>query len=175
MRLTARAVRHAAVRRELGDELEWFFAYAEKALRCDRLSILPSAVAARTPQLQAKAKARQLAEIVDDCLGALSSRDSAVLRAVFTPRRWPRRVERAFKHLSPVAVRLFCRRNPWPLRFAHQGLEDAAAIELAQRLHRPAIARKLRVRANQLFRQAVVAYVKRRLLEAPLAAELSSP
>jgi hypothetical protein len=172
IRRTARAVRDAAARRELGDELEWFFGYAEKALRCDRVSMLPSTVAARTPEPLAKERARELAETVDDCLGALSSRDSAVLRAVFTPRRWPRRVERTFKHLSPVAVRLSCTRDPWPLRFAHQGLEDAAAIQLAHRLQKPAFARKLRVRAKQLFRQAVAAYVKRRLLEVPRAAEL---
>jgi len=156
-------------RLQLDDELEWFFGYAESALRRGRLSLLPSYVADGGRVGDARAKASRLALGVQGCLGALPNPHAVVLCAVFSPRRWPRIVQESFDQLAPLAVRLFCTLDPWPRRHSHQGLEEAAALQLAARLQGPESAQVagLRVQAVRLFESARAAYLRQRQLPAP--------
>ena len=112
-----------------------------------------------------RSKALRLAQTVQLCLGALPIPHAVVLRAVFSPRRWPLAVQESFEHLSPLAVRLFCTVDPWPRRHSHQGLEEAAALALAARLQGPAgpEVNGLRVQAARLFEGAKAAYAEKRL------------
>jgi len=153
----------------MDDELEWFFGYAESALRHGRLSLLPSYVAEGGRVRDARAKANRLGVAVQACLGALPNPHAVVLRAVFSPRRWPSIVQENFGHFAPLAVRLFCTLDPWPRRHSHQGLEEAAALQLAARLQGPESMQVdgLRVQALRLFEAARAAYVTQRQLPAP--------
>jgi hypothetical protein len=96
-----------------------------------------------------------------------SGAHASVLRAAYTPRRWPKAVERAFGSLAPVVVRLAFAEDPWPPRTGHKGLEEAVALRLAAQLaaaKRVPVA-ELRSRAQGLLGRAVVAYANARSLE----------
>ena len=151
-------------RRRAEDELEWFFGYAESALRHDRVAMLPTYAAARARVSEARPKAQQLARTVLQSLGALPRPHAVVLRAAFTPRSWPRVVHEAFERLAPLVVRLFGTQDPWPGRGAHQGLEDAVALQLAARLRGDGHAQveALRVQAQGLLESALIAYAAQR-------------
>jgi hypothetical protein len=160
--------------RALDQELEWFFAYAEGALQREDVGILPNYVAPRilagSPNDDAvRFQALELACMVRSCVRALSTRDASVLRAVYTPRRWPKVLTEAFATLTPVAVRLSIADDPWPERTAKKGFETAIASRLATKLlqkGRVPVAR-MREQARRLFGRAVGAYLKRRSEETP--------
>jgi hypothetical protein len=162
------------VMRALDQEFEWYFVYAESALGRDSVGLLPSyaatAVVSSNPTDDVlRGRARALARTVQRCLRALGDRHTSVLRAVYTPRRWPKNVEAEFQTLAPIVVRLEMASDPWPARSAHAGLEGAAAARLSARL----VAGKerhlapLKARARRLFGDAVVAYTKLRAMEGP--------
>jgi len=160
------------VSRALDQELEWFFAYAEGALHRESVGILPSYAAVRIlatePTDEAcRGRALELARMVRKCLEALSGSHASVLRSAYTPRRWPKAVERAWGSLSAIVVRLAFAADPWPQRTGHKGLEEASALRLAAQLadeKRVPIA-ELRSRAQGLLGCAVVAYASSRSLE----------
>jgi hypothetical protein len=161
------------VSRALDQELEWYFAYAEAALHRESVGMLPSyavvRILATEPTDEAcRTRAHELARTVQGCLCRLPGRHASVLRAAYTPRRWPRAVENAFDVLAPIAVRLAFANDPWPARLsAHTGLEEAAAVRLSATLRDPVkveIAR-IRTQAQHLLGNAVAAYAKARALE----------
>jgi len=160
------------VSRALDQELEWYFAYAEGALRRESVGMLPSYAAVRIlatePTDEAcRGRALELARMVRKCLDALSGSHASVLRSAYTPRRWPKAVERAWGSLSAVVVRLAFAADTWPQRSGHKGLEEAVAIRLAAQLaqeKRVPVA-ELRSRAQGLLGRAVVAYANARSLE----------
>ncbi len=174
------------VSRALDQELEWYFAYAEAALHRESVGMLPSYAVVRIladgtsaalprrgqceePTDEAcRSRAHELARTVQGCLSRLTGRHASVLRAAYTPRRWPSRVERAFNVLAPIAVRLAFANDPWPVRLsAHTGLEEAVAVRLSAALGDPAKVNvaKLRTQAQRLLGNAVAAYAKARALE----------
>jgi hypothetical protein len=161
------------VSRALDQELEWYFAYAEAALHRESVGMLPSyavvRILATEPTDEAcRVRAHELARTVQGCLSKVPGRHASVLRAAYTPRRWPSRVERAFNVLSPIAVRLAFADDPWPARLsAHTGLEEAVAVRLSAALGDPAKVKvaKLRTQAQRLLGNAVAAYAKARALE----------
>jgi hypothetical protein len=162
------------VSRALDQELEWFYVYAESALNRESVGLIPCDVAASllpsNPTADAlRIKAHELASTVQGCLRALPDRHASVLRAVYTPRRWPKPVEAEFQTLAPLVVRLDLATDPWPARSAHAGLEDAAASRLSARLlaGKPLATVRLKTQASRLFEAAVVAYTKLRALESP--------
>ena len=162
------------VSRALDQELEWYFIYAETALGRESVELLPSYAAARVlssspTEDTLRIKALELAQTVQGCLRVLADRHASVLRAVYTPRRWPKNVEVEFQALTPVVVRLVVASDPWPARSAHAGLEDATAARLSARLvaAKPLPVARLKTRASRLFGAAVLAYMKVRALEAP--------
>ena len=147
-------------------ELEWYFSYAESALRFGRVSLLP---AHETTRLVSKSddavrhRGLQLATTVQVTLHALGRRDAAVLRAGYTPRHWPMAVARKFDDLAAVVVRLVCAAHPWPERSGHDGLEQAAAAHLARMLAGDAARPEtLRRQARGLLRRALAADVHTR-------------
>jgi hypothetical protein len=157
------------VSRALDQELEWFFAYAEMALARDSVGILPSYAAVKVlatePTDEAcRGRAHELARAVRGCLHALHPRQASVLRAAYTPRRWPRAVEKAFDVLSPIAVRLAFALDPWPARSGHTGLEEAAALRLSAALLVPGKVKvaKMKARAQALLGDAIGAYATAR-------------
>jgi hypothetical protein len=154
--------------RAFDQELEWYFTYAEGAKRVGNVTLLPANEAA---QIGAAAdgeaatirRALELATTVQSTLGAVSTRHAGVLRAVYTPRRWPITVTREFQRLSAIAVRLVCSANPWPERSSHDGLERAAALDLARQIARNAARpAALRKEARRLMGSAITAYVRAR-------------
>ena len=161
------------VSRALDQELEWYFAYAEAALHRESVGMLPSYAAVRIlatePTDEAcRIRALELARTVQGCLCRLQGRHASVLRAAYTPRRWPRAVENAFDILAPIAVRLAFASDPWPARLsAHTGLEEAVAVRLSATLRDPAKVKvaKIRTQAQRLLGNAVAAYAKARALE----------
>jgi len=176
------------VARALDQELAWYFEYAESALHHENVGMLPSYAVAqmlsdgtsaelpRAPHRgeptdeACRIRAHELARTVRGCLHALSGRHASVLRAVYTPRRWPKAVEKAFDVLAPIAVRLAFAEDPWPPRLsAHTGLEEAAACRLSAALHDPAKVKvaRVRLRARSLLGKAVAAYAKARTQKAP--------
>jgi hypothetical protein len=157
--------------RAIDRELHWYFSYAEKTIRRQGAPILPSYAAARIltthPTEEARyAKGDELARAVKAYLHALKGRHASVLRTAYTPRRWPRSIEKAFHVLAPIAVRLAFADDPWPVRSTHAGLEKAVAAHLSASLNRPARAKVARLRheANRLLRGAVLAYARERSL-----------
>ena len=120
-------------------------------------------MAAMAASLTTIRRALQLATTVQSTLGAVSTRHAGVLRAAYTPRRWPVTVTREFQRLSAIAVRLVCSANPWPERSSHDGLERAAALDLARKIagnkRRPAALRK---EARRLMGSAIMAYIRAR-------------
>jgi hypothetical protein len=161
------------VSRALDQELEWYFAYAEAALHRESVGMLPSyavvRILATEPTDEAcRTRAHELARTVQGCLCRLPGRHASVLRAAYTPRRWPRAVENAFDVLAPIAVRLAFASDPWPARLsAHTGLEEAVAVRLCAALRDPAKVKvaKIRTQAQHLLGNAVAAYAKARALE----------
>jgi hypothetical protein len=160
--------------RALDQELEWYFAYGEAALGRDDVSILPSYVAVRilatqTTEDMCRARGHELARTVRGCLHVLATRHASVLRAAYTPRRWPKPVEKAFDVLAPIAVRLAFAEDPWPQRSARAGLEEATAHRLSAALVPPAKVKvaQMRAQAQRLLGSAVVAYAKARAEVAP--------
>jgi hypothetical protein len=156
----------------LDHELEWFFSYAETAHRLGSVTLLPTHLARQlATQLAAEddseeATARRGLELVTAvkiALGAMPTQHAGVLRAVYTPRRWPAAVVREFDNLAPIVVRLVCAGNPWPARNNHDGLETAAAHHLAHLLTqddaKPGILRK---EARRLMRSAIGSYIRTR-------------
>jgi hypothetical protein len=153
----------ATLHGHLEDELEWFFGYAESALRQDRVAMLPVHVAVRATARGARSKAKELAQAVADGLEGLQQPHPVVLRSVFTPRRWPSLVQHEFKRLSPIVVRLFGTADPWPGQSSHEGLEQAMARQLASRLReRQAEVEPWRQPAERLFEAAMAAYAAQR-------------
>jgi hypothetical protein len=162
------------VTRALDQEFEWYFVYAEKALGRDSVGLLPTyaatmAVSSNSTDDMLRGRAQTLAQTAQGCLRTLGDRHASVLRAVYTPRRWPGNVEAEFQTLAPIVVRLMLASDPWPARSAHAGLEDAAAARLSARLiaGRQQHLAPLKARAKRLFGAAVVAYTKLRALEGP--------
>jgi hypothetical protein len=160
------------VSRALDQELEWYFAYAQAALNRESVGILPSYAAVRIlatePTDEAcRGRALELARTARKCLQALSGSHASVLRSAYTPRRWPRAVERAWGTLSPIVVRLAFAADPWPQRSGHKGLEEASALRLAAQLadDKGVSVAQLRSQAQDLFGRAVVAYSKARSFE----------
>lgn len=173
----------ALVARALDQELAWFYEFAEAALHHENVGILPSYAIAlmltdgvsgelsadprgREPTDEAvRIRGHELARTVRGCLHSLPGRHASVLRAVYTPRRWPKAVEKAFDVLAPIAVRLAFADDPWPPRLsAHTGLEEAAACRLSAALHDPAKVKvaKLKTQAQRLLGNAIAAYAKAR-------------
>jgi len=151
-------------------ELEWYFVYAERALARGCVQLVPGHLAASEHAEDALLKkAHGIALTVQGCLRALSDLHVSVLRAAYTPRRWPRNVEAAFETLAPIVVRLAVASNPWPHKSGHAGLEEAAAVRLSAQLvsAKPLAMAKLKLQAGKLFGAAVVAYANVRVLEAP--------
>jgi hypothetical protein len=158
------------VARALDQELSWYYAFAESGLARDDVGILPSYAATRMLTKDAdddacRAHGHELARTVRGCLHALPGHHASVLRAVYTPRRWPKPVEKAFDVLAPIAVRLAFAEDPWPPRWSgHTGLEEAAACRLSAALHDPAKVKvgKLKTQAQRLLGNAIAAYAKAR-------------
>jgi hypothetical protein len=163
-----------AISRAMDQELEWYFVYAETALRRGSVQFVPShvgalLVASSSSDEAIRAKAHELAETVERRVRALPDHHASVLRAVYTPRRWPPNVEATFHPVTPLAVRLAMLKDPWPARTAKQGLEEAAASRLSARLTTRKATEMARLKANavRVFGAAVVAYTKVRVLDAP--------
>ena len=156
------------VTRALDQELAWYFGYAENAARLGSLTLLPTyaamqASAAGETEDEQLRRVQALAVTVQVALRALPTQCAGVLRAVYTPRRWPLAVAREFGPLTAIVVRLFCATHPWPERSSHDGLEHAAARDLARQLvtdeGRPGV---LRREARRLMGRAITAYVRAR-------------
>jgi hypothetical protein len=162
------------VSRALDQELGWYFEYAEGALARESVGLLPSYAAVRVlatePTDEAcRTKAAELAQSVRGCVGALGARHASVLRAAYTPRRWPKSVENTFASLAPLVVRLAFAEDPWPARSARAGLEEAAAVRLGAAIvgkARVPVAR-WRAQAERLLGAAVAAYANERAQRAP--------
>ena len=156
------------VTRAIDQELAWFFGYAESANRLGNLALVPPYVAA---QLAASSEAEEtmtkralaLFATVQLAIRGVPTHCAGVLRAVYTPRRWPIAVVREFGSLSAVVVRLVCTENPWPERSSHDGLEHANAMHLARMLAQgTASPGALRKTARRLAGSAITAYVRAR-------------
>jgi hypothetical protein len=153
----------------LDQELEWYFSYAESALRRDRVGMLPSyatLLLAEPTDVAIRNRAGEIARIARGCLLSMRPRHAEVLRAVYTPRAWPKNVYKAFEDLSAVVVRLAFADDPWPQRSARAGLEQASAIRLSAALTSKSVsAARLKNQAQRLFGGAIGAYAGLRALE----------
>jgi hypothetical protein len=149
-------------------ELLWYFGYAESSIRRNEVALLPTYAARTLPGRPTDAACRRravrLARLVEACVASLPPRHASVLRAAYTPRRWPRSVTRAFAELSPIAVRLAFAGDPWPDRAGRSGLEQAAARRLSAALcgARRSPAARVRRQASRLLNVALVAYARAR-------------
>jgi hypothetical protein len=162
------------VSRAVDQELEWYFAYAEAALRRDNVGILPSYAAASMAPTDTddtvRWRAHGLARAVNDCLSAVPARHASVLRVTYTPRRWPRNIEQTFQALAPIVVRLALADDPWPARSSRSTLEHAVAARLSAGL---AVRKKVRLvtrfepKARRLFGSAIAAYANARARTQP--------
>jgi hypothetical protein len=154
--------------RAIDQELEWYFSYAESALHRERVGMLPSHAAAQVKEptdAAIQSRAHEIACIVRGCLLAMQPAHAEVLRAVYTPRTWPKNVFAEFECVSPIVVRLAFAGDPWPVRSARAGLEHAAAVQLSAALTSASVSvPKLRRKADALLRRAVVAYSRMRSL-----------
>jgi hypothetical protein len=158
--------------RALDQELSWFFEFAEAQLQHDNVGILPNYALARMlaegdePSDEAvRMRGHELARRVCGCVHSLPPRHGSVLRAAYTPRRWPTRIEEVFDMLTPIVVRLTLAEEPWPPRLSgRKGLECAAASRLSAALHEPTKVKvgKLKVEAQRLLGKAVAAYAESR-------------
>jgi len=162
--------RHVRIPKALDQELDWYFSYGEGAKRLGSIAFLPMHETTRLATVDDSSVATQrtglaLATAVQSTLGDMPAHHAAVLRAAFTPRRWPDAVAREFQCLSAIAVRLTCAANPWPTRSNHAGLETAAAHHLAHLLtltRERARLVTLRKTARRLLGRAILAYVRAR-------------
>jgi hypothetical protein len=155
------ADREVRVRRVLDQELEWYFSYAEGALRHASLPILPSyaVVAGESTEDELRARATEIANAVRTSLFLVGCKRAEILRSVYTPRSWPRSVRKAFGPLASIVVRLAFADEPWPERGARQGLEQAAAGRLGGRIvSKAAPVARLRKQANRLLGGAIATY-----------------
>lgn len=168
------------VSRALDQELEWYFTYAEAALCRADIGILPSYAAVKVLATEPNDEACRryavgLALAVRLSLVALGGAPASVLRAAYTPRRWPRSVETTWGALAGIVVRLWLARHPWPKRWGRSGLEEATASHLAAALAAkqgvPIV--RLRDQADRLLRDAVVAYARARALDLGKGAEVA--
>jgi hypothetical protein len=169
--LQPKAPLEVLVSRAIDQELEWFFAYGEAALSRGDVTILPSYAAVRIlatePEAAVQGKALELALTVQRCLLSLRAPHASVLRTAYTPRRWPRPLERAFESAAPIAVRLALANDPWPPRRPRSGLEEAAALRLSAAIvakSRGLRVERLRASAERLLGHGVVAYAAARAL-----------
>jgi hypothetical protein len=159
------------VSRAIDQELEWYFSYAESALHRESVGMLPSYAAVRVLATEptddaVRSRALDMARVVRGCLHAMRPLHAEILRAVYTPRSWPRNVEKAFDSLSAIAVRLAFADDPWPPRSGRSGLEHAAAMRLSAALTSSSVSvARLRNQAQRLVANAVVAYAGQRALE----------
>jgi hypothetical protein len=148
--------------RAIDQELDWYFSYAESALHRGRIGMVPTYVAVRVTDptdAAVQSRAHEIARIVRGCLRGLAPQQAEVLRAVYTPRAWPRNVAKAWGSLSAIAVRLAFLDDPWPPRAGRSGLEHAAALRLSAALTSSSVSvAKLRNQAERLLAGAVVAY-----------------
>jgi hypothetical protein len=165
-----------AIAQALDQELDWYFSYAESAKRFGNVAFLPTHESQRLAEVDDSddaiaRRALQLTTTIQSSLNAIADSDAGVLRAVFTPRRWPNAVTREFAHLSAIAVRLTCAANPWPSRNNHDGLETAAGHYLAHLLAEDrAQPARLKKAAGALMGKAVTAYAYARAKGANLDA-----
>jgi hypothetical protein len=153
------------VSRALDQELEWYFSYAEGALRHASLPMLPSyaVVAGESTDEALRARAREIANAVRSSLLLVGRKRAEILRAVYTPRSWPRAVRKTFGPLAPIVVRLAFADDPWPDRNAREGLEQAAATRLSGRIIGKSLSvGGLRKQAKGLLGGAIVAYARMR-------------
>jgi hypothetical protein len=159
------------VSRALDQELEWYFTYAENALHRADVGILPNYAVVRVLATEpneegCRRQGLSLALSVRMCLVRLAGPGASVLRAAYTPRRWPKRIEQNWGPLSGIVVRLWFAEQPWPARWGRGGLEDAAATELSAALAEKGKVPigRLRQQADRMLKSAVVAYAKARAL-----------
>jgi hypothetical protein len=157
------------VSRTIDQELEWYFSYAESALHRERIGMLPSYAALLVTEptdAAIRRRAREIAGIVRGAIAAVRPRHAEVLRAVYTPRTWPKAVDRTFGSLSAIVVRLAFADDPWPHRSGRSGLEHASAARLSAALTSSSVSvARLRAQAQGLVRNAIVAYAGLRALE----------
>ena len=163
---TPRQVQNALA---LDQQLTWYFEYAENALRRENVAFLPNcaikgAFGSKVSEDALRIQAHMLARAVEGRLHSIADLHASVLRAAYTPRRWPKNVESTFETLAPVVVRLEVANNPWPARSAHAGLEDAAAARLSACLASGKAVKldRLKADAGRLFGAAVTAYAEAR-------------
>jgi len=128
------------------------------------LLCIPKVLATEPTDEACRVRAHELARAVGGCLHTIQPRHASVLRAAYTPRRWPRAVENAFDVLAPIAVRLAFAQDPWPARSGHTGLEEAAALRLSAALRDPGKLKvaTMKARAHALLGDAVAAYAAAR-------------
>lgn len=163
----------ALVSRALDQELDWYFAYGEAALRRNSVGLLPGYAAVSLSKEPTDevclARGHELARTVAGCLHGIKGRHASVLRSGYTPRRWPRVIEKTFGSVAPIVVRLAFAEDPWPHRSGHKGLEEATALRLSAALHDPTKVKvaRLRSEAQRLLGGAIVAYATQRALKAP--------
>jgi len=162
----------ARVSRALDQELEWYFSYAEAAMCRADVAMLPSYAAVRVlatePTDEAcRRHALTLALSVRMTLVRLVDPCASVLRAAYTPRRWPDRVTRTWGPLSGLVVRQWLASHAWPPRWGRSGLEEATATQLAAALDekKGVPVTRLRAQADGLLRSAIVAYAGARALD----------
>jgi hypothetical protein len=159
------------VSRALDQELEWYFSYAESALHRESVRILPSYAAipilATEPTEEVfLARGLEIAGTVRRCLLAVRGKHAEILRAAYTPRAWPKAVEKAFEGVTAIAVRVAFADDPWPERASRTGLEQAAAARLAAGIKTRSIpVGRIRSQAQRLLGGAVVAYAGVRALD----------
>ncbi len=85
---------------------------------------------------------------------------------MYTPRSWPKNVDKAWGSLSAIAVRLSFADDPWPPRAGRSGLEHAASLRLSAAVTSSSVSvAKIRNQAQRLLGNAVVAYAALRALE----------
>lgn len=159
------------ISRAIDQELEWYFSYAESALHRESVGMLPSYAAVRVLATEptddaVRSRALEIARTVCACLRAMPPRDAEILRAVYTPRSWPRNVSRAWGSLSAIVVRMAFADDPWPPRSGRSGLEQAAGVRLSAAISSKSVSvARLRNQAARLLGGAVVSYAGLRALE----------
>jgi hypothetical protein len=159
------------VSRAIDQELEWYFSYAESALHRESVGMPPSyavmPILATEPTEEAfRARALDIAGAVKRCLLAVRGKHAEILRAAYTPRAWPKALEKDFEGVTAIAVRLAFADDPWPQRPSRTGLEQAAAARLAACIKSRSVpVGRLRSQAQRLLGGAIVAYAGLRALD----------
>ncbi len=159
------------VSRAMDQELEWYFSYAESALHRERVGVLPGYAAVQLLSSESTedallARGLEIAGTVRRCLHGVRGKHAELLRAAYTPRAWPKALERDFEGVTAIAVRLAFADDPWPQRPSRTGLEQAAAARLAAGIRSRSIpVGRLRSQAQRLLGGAIVAYAGLRALD----------